>query len=143
MSEKELLPTESHSPEVTVDFWKTQIEQAFETYRTLFSILVQAIAILGVANITLLGYAVSEKLAGVLLAGAIFPIAIWLTARSVAQTMLPTIYALVNLERCYGGEDFDWVASTFVSYRMSRKDLKELHTRECKLFCVNGMEKRH
>lgn len=97
------------------DFIKSQTEQAITTYGNQINLFVQVITILTLANVTVVGYAISEKIAGIIGIGSFFPLMIIGTAMLANEITLPIIYTAVSLEQKYGSEEMDWVASTFVS----------------------------
>lgn len=114
MSNKDTKPQNvSISPE-KLGFVKSQLEQAFETFRVQFSLLTQVASVLVLADVTVIGYAISTKNAGILLIGALFPIIIRRVAQFASKLMLPVIYSAVSLETKYGGAGEDWLASTFL-----------------------------
>jgi len=110
-------PESSSSSQFPVDpyFIRLQIEQSMETYRAQFSLLVQVLTVMIVGDITVIGYGVNARSAGVMLVGALFPIlGIYITYR-VNKLMMPVIYTAVTLEQKLGKEEADWLASTFVA----------------------------
>lgn len=112
-------------PKIEQEFIKSQFEQAMETYRTSLSLLIQVIAVLVIANATVVGYAISTQISGILFIGPLFPITIMCIAHTVFKLMLPIIYTAMNLEHKY---DFniDFLATTFLSVAMSPEYVDEL-----------------
>ena len=108
------------------DFIRSQFEQAMMTFRTKFTLLVQITCILVIADVTLVGYAISSEIAGILLIGIIFPIMIFFILYRFSRFALPIVYTAVSLENEYGGLDIDWLASTFLSYNVSVKYVNTL-----------------
>ena len=106
------------------DFIKSQIEQAITTYGNQIGLFVQVITILALANITLVGYAISEKIAGIIGAASLFPLFIIGTAKVTNEITLPIIYTAASLEQKYGSKEMDWIASTFVSTVFSTEYLQ-------------------
>jgi len=106
---------QSAPPTAKPEFVISEFEQAAETFRTQFSLLTQAMTVLVLADVTLIGYAISTQISGIIVIGAIFPIMILYIAFSVDRLMLPIVYTAISLEHKYGGGNTDWLASTFLS----------------------------
>ena len=103
------------NPMDQAEFVKTQFEQACETFRAQFSLLVQVITILILGDITIIGYAVSTQIAGIVLIGTIFPLMILYILYRMNKLAIPVIYTAVSLEGKYGGSGTDWLASTYTA----------------------------
>lgn len=110
-SEQPAFATLADKPE----FVKTQLEQAFETFRSQFSLLVQIITILVLGDVTIIGYAISAQIAGIVLLGTIFPFMILYILYRMNKLAIPVIYTAVGIENKYGGDDTDWLASTYAA----------------------------
>ncbi len=100
-------------------FVKTQLEQAFETFRVQFSLLVQVITILVLGDVTIIGYAISAQIAGIILIGIIFPLMTLYILYRMSRLAIPVIYTAISIENKYGGDDTDWLASTYASTMMT------------------------
>jgi hypothetical protein len=93
-----------------------QLAQAMDTYRTQLSLLVTIITILVVANATVIGYAISTKIASVIFIGPLFPIVIIVVSRVIFKLSLPVVYTAINIESKYDSAiGVDWLASTFIA----------------------------
>ena len=101
------------STSVEAEFARVQIEQAMETVRSAFALLVQTMTALMLANITIVGFALSTQRAGLLLFGFLFPATILYAMYRADRALVPIVYTAVNLEAKYGGKSTDWLASTF------------------------------
>jgi hypothetical protein len=111
---------------VTTAFITAELEHASESYRQLITLTSQIITVLIVANVTLVGYAISQQIAGILLIAPIFPLAIIATVLINARAALPMVYVYVNLERKYGHTYADWLGSTFFSFIMGTGYVEKL-----------------
>lgn len=120
------IPSLPSEPEV--EFVRLQLEQALETYRTQFSLMIQVATVLVIADVTIVGYAISARIAGILLIGAIFPTIILGIMHSAGKWMLPIIYNAVSLESKYGGANIDWLASTLLSTIVSTEYVDRLRS---------------
>ena len=107
-------------------FINLQYSQALEMYYKQISLFVQIVTFLVIGDITLVGYAFSNKSAGILLVGALFPIIILYLFRRFRKLALPALYTAVNLEQKYAGLGFDWLASNFISLAISHEALLSL-----------------
>lgn len=108
------------------DFIKLQIDQAIKTLRTQLSLGTQIATLLIIADVSIVGYAINNKIAGILFIGALFPIMFWIIYYRLKRLMLPVIYTAVTLENKYGGDDSDWLVSTFVSTIISVEYIESL-----------------
>ena len=105
-----------------------QLSQAIETFRSQFNLLIQILTVFVVADVTIIGYAVSNQIAGVLLVGALVPLVMDLVSYGAGKFMLPVLYTAVVVEKNmkrYG--KYDSLAETFISTLISTSFLDELH----------------
>lgn len=100
---------------VDAEFVRMQVEQAMETVRAEFTLLVQVVTALLLANVTVAGLALSTQSAGLLLLGFLFPTMILYTLYRIDRALLPVAYTAVNLEAKYGEKNTDWLVSTFIA----------------------------
>ena len=105
--------------DIDKEFIRLQFQQAMETYRTQLNLLIQIATVLVVADATVVGYAISTQIAGVLFVGIIFPLSLLLINRILFRLTLPVIYVAVSLEMKFGGDNIDWLATTFISNAVS------------------------
>jgi len=108
-------------------FIEKQIDRATSTFMDQFKLVIQIVTALVVANITILGYAIGTKTAGMIYAGALVPITIIYVLYVASQFMTPIIYTAVNLENKYSQKKNDFLISTFLSYVLSRDYLNSLN----------------
>ncbi len=107
-----------------VDFIRMQFEKAIDTYQKQSALFVQITTVLVVANVTLLGFAFTNKSAGVFLAGALFPPMVLYLMSRFRKIILPYLYVAVSIEQKYGGSETDWMASTYLATNVSLESLQ-------------------
>ena len=95
---------------------KLEPEQAISAYRAQYAQFVQMTTVLIVANVTIIAYAATTKIAGILFIGAIFPILMFYTHNRTNKMMLPMLYTAIGLENKYGKGSSDWLITTLLSY---------------------------
>ena len=103
------------------EFAAKELELAIGTFREQFSLLIQIATVLVIANVTVGGYAISEKIAGLLFFTALFPFSILFVSSGIRRYMLPIVYTAVAIEHKYGQDEIDWLASTFGKFVLSRQ----------------------
>ena len=108
------------------DFTKQQVNQAISTFLSQFTILIQVVTILFVANITIVGYAISAKLGGALIVGSFIPLVIIYMMNGLSRYMIPIIFSAVNLEDQLSKDRKLLLFSTFVSFAASPEYLAQL-----------------
>ena len=113
-------------PLPNMDFVHLQLEQALSTYQAQLNLLVTIVTALIIADITILGYAVTVKLAGVILIGALFPFVAYNIFHQLNKSIVSVLYTAVYLEQKFGGQDVDWLVSTFVGRMLSPEALQAL-----------------
>lgn len=111
-----------------LEFIRVQYTQAVESYRAQFTLLVQIATVLTVANATVVGYALSTQIAGILFIGFFFPLIILYVTYFVLRMTLPILYTAVYLEQGYLGIERDWLVSTFLSTTISHEFVSELRS---------------
>lgn len=102
-----------YSNEPTPEFVNLELAQALETYRAMFSLAVQLMSVFIIADVTVVGYAISVQIAGILFAGTILPLAIYYVVYGATRRMNPVIYSAIIMEQTHGGAQVDWLATTF------------------------------
>lgn len=113
-------------PKPETAFIISQLQQHVETYRMILTITVQILTVLVLGNVTLVGYAISQQIAGILLIGPLFPVGIIITVFLVGHFAMPIIYSYLNLERKFGGDWADWLGKTFFSYMFTAKFVSQM-----------------
>jgi len=111
------------------EFLKSQLQQAIETYRVQLTLLVQILIALTLANATVVGYALSTRLAGVLFVGSLFPALILVISRTVAHLSVPIVSAAIAIEQRYSPSWYRGLMTTFLSYSMSPSVALAISTR--------------
>jgi hypothetical protein len=118
--------SQSVKPANQAEFAKVEIEQAMETFRVFMSLMIQMITLLALADVTIVGYAVSTQISGILLIGALFPVLVVFVLNRVSRLTFPPIYTAVSLEQKYGGDSSDWLASTLLANTISAEYIEKL-----------------
>jgi hypothetical protein len=106
------------------DFVCLQFAQAIETFRAQFNLSIQIFTAFVIADVTVIGFAISSKISGIVLIAGLFPLFIIYVAYGANKFMVPVIYTAVSIESKYGIQNEDWLASTFLSARLSPEILK-------------------
>jgi hypothetical protein len=104
-------PVTEPSPAFIVENFK----QTMESYRSAMLAIVSFSTVLAVVNATLIGYAVNQELASILLAGPVFPITMVTGVLMVRRMQTPMVYVLLNLEHRYGSDNIDWGYTTYLA----------------------------
>jgi len=92
------------SEKISSEFLITQYEQAMETFRHGVTSLAQLVTVFVLADITLIGFAIDNQIAGIIFIGALFPLFIMNSASVVGKLLAPTIFTAYNLEQKCGAE---------------------------------------
>lgn len=92
----------SDSATPNLDFLTVEYEQAMETFRHGVTSLAQLVTVFVLADITLLGFAIDNQIAGIIWIGALFPIFIMNSASVVGKLLAPTIFTAYCLEQKCG-----------------------------------------
>jgi len=108
------------------EFDNFQLRESIETFRTQFNLLIQLLTVLVIANVTILGFAISNKIAGIIFIAAVIPLIMILIILGSEKYMLPIIYTAISLEEKNGERNTDYLASTFVAAIISVEFNKEL-----------------
>ncbi len=96
-------------------FATMQVKEAIETYRSQFSLLIQILTVLVIADVTIIGYATSNKIAGIGVVGAFMPLAMMLVISGAGRFMLPVIFTAVSIEKKFVKHNDSWLMSTLFS----------------------------
>jgi len=114
-----------NSEKINPDFLITQYEQAMETFRQGVTSLAQLVTVFVLADITLLGFAIDNKIAGIIFLGALFPLFIMNSASVVGKLLAPTIFTAYCLEqKC--GEEISGLMHTGLRVNLSPEIAKKL-----------------
>lgn len=118
----------SSDKELKDEFIKLQYQQSFETYRAQFALALQLMTVFVVADITIIGYAISSQISGIFLIGSICPLAILSIAEGSYRYMQPIIYVALLLEDRYSGDEQDGLIATFLSRTTSIEYVSKLRS---------------
>ncbi len=103
-------------PEFQLQFiLEKEIAEAFSTYRMQFTLFTQLLTVVAVANVTIIGFAISSKNLNILFIGSACPILILLIKIRSEQLMFPIVYSAYHLEQKLGFKNIDWLAGTYIS----------------------------
>jgi hypothetical protein len=78
---------------------RLELQEALVTYRQWASQVIQANGIFIAADVALVSYAVSQRIAVIILVGTVFPIAMVITWMITASFAGPLIYLILRIER--------------------------------------------
>jgi hypothetical protein len=98
---------------------KLELQQSIETYRVQMSLLVQICTVLVIADATTVGYAIQQKLAGIIWVGIVFPITMFLIIRVVFRLTLPILATAIGIEARYKDTEMPGLMSNFVAVAIS------------------------
>ncbi|MFQ5631428.1 MAG: hypothetical protein ACE5I1_21860 [bacterium] len=111
---------------IHTEFSLLELQEAINTFRTGLSVLVQIVAVLVVANVTILGYAMSEKITGVIFLGAIIPLLIIIITRIVSNLLVPAVYTAYSIEKHTGENRHDNLMQIGLSVLSSQEFMQKL-----------------
>ena len=103
-----------------------ELEQAIESIRTQIALTVNVLTALVIADVTLIGYSISVKSAGIFMIGAILPFTMLIIGKTVKRLMVPVAFTAIYLEFKYGDKKDSYLAITFISYLLSQEKVKKL-----------------
>ena len=69
-----------------------------------------------VADVTVVGFAISSQIAGIIFIGTLFPILIYYAMNRIYSISIPILYTAIYIENKFGGNQVDWLASTYITY---------------------------
>ncbi len=110
-----LMAEPSNLPDLT----KVQLQQSVETYRVQLSLLVQICTVFVVADATVVGYAIQQRLAGFMWAGLVFPYGILSMMHIIARLTLPILATAVHIEAKYRDPEASGLMSTYLASAVS------------------------
>lgn len=84
------------------EFLRQQLDQAIQSYRSALTVLVQIMTVLIVANVTIWGYAINYKTAGLIFIGAIFPLLTIYLFSLVGRLLSPIVFTAYHAEKQLG-----------------------------------------
>ena len=94
------------------EFIIAQFEQSIDSFRNGFISLAQLITVFVLADVTLAGYAITEKISGIIFVGIVFPFATMHSAKVVSKLLIPPIFTAYRIEQKYGGKENIWLMSS-------------------------------
>jgi hypothetical protein len=108
------------------EFAIAQMEQAIESFRDSAHLTAQISTVMVTADALLVGYALTTQIAGIIFVGAIFPMTIIIFYRLMLRVILPLWYVTIGIEEKLGGQDVDWLITTFLSHTTSKEYIGKL-----------------
>ena len=108
------------------DFSKFQLQEVLSTYRTQYTLLVQVFTVLTIADVSIIGYAVHEKMGGIIFVGIVFPITMLYVKYRVRKYMTAVIYTGLRIESRHGSPDDDWIVSTYVQLNYGSRYVRDM-----------------
>jgi len=90
------------SEKIKPEFMIVQYEQAMETFRHGVTSLAQLVTVFVLADITLIGFAIDNQIAGIIFLGVLFPLFIINSASVVGKLLTPTIFTAYCIEQKCG-----------------------------------------
>jgi len=109
-----------------IAFARLEFQQAIESFKTGFSLTIQILTVFVVANVTIIGYAISSQLAGIFIVGALIPLMMILVIVGVSKFLMPVLYTAATIESRYGKRNIDWLISTTTSVIVSSNFLRRI-----------------
>jgi hypothetical protein len=110
---------------INPEFLIVQYEQAMETFRHGVTSLAQLVTVFVLADLTLLGFAIDNQIAGIIFLGALFPIFIMNSASVVGKLLAPTVFTAYCIEqKC--GEAISGLMHTGLRVNLSREVANQL-----------------
>jgi hypothetical protein len=138
VSRSESKETPATNVDGVLSFSQLQMTQAIETFRAQLSLLIQILTVLVISDVTILGFAFSSQISGVILVAAIVPLIMIIIVTKISRYMIPVIYTALTLEVKIGKGKPDYLVSTFLSSVVSAKFTKELY----EISLVRGYDER-
>jgi hypothetical protein len=109
-----------------LDFAKLQLQQAIDTYRAQITLLLQALTVLVVADCTVIGLALTNKLPVVMMVTPAFPLLMLYGIELAGRLSVPILYSALNIEHRYRLPGVDGMVSTFLAFISSPDYVQEL-----------------
>lgn len=109
-----------------IEFARLEFEQAIETFRTQFNLVIQILTVFVVSDVTIIGYAISSQIAGIFMVGALIPLMMIIVIIGVSKFMIPVLYTALIIESQYGKRNTDWLVSTYISVVVSIKFIRRV-----------------
>lgn len=105
-----------------------EIIEALSTYRTQYTLMTQIVTVIILANVSIIGFALTSNKYELLYLSAFFPILILFVRAKSEQLMLPVVYVAFQLEQSLR-TDKDLLATTFLAttYSTSFKDFEKIN----------------
>jgi hypothetical protein len=108
------------------DFLKQELAQAINAGLDQIKLLIQILTVLAVANVSIIGYAISKTSGGALFIGGFIPLAVMYILYRGAKFIVPVVYSATILEEKLGKDQNGLLVSTFIEYAISPEYLLEL-----------------
>ena len=108
------------------EFSRLELQEAINTIRDGLSVLVQIVTVLVVANVSIIGYAISEKYTGVIFLGAIIPLLVIVITRLVSRLLVPAVFTAYSVEKSFGVTEHECLMRLGLSVLSTAAFLKKL-----------------
>lgn len=109
-----------------LEFIHLQLTQAIETFRMQFNLLVQILTVFVIADVSILGYAISIQSVGIIMIAAIIPLFMIVVIYGASRFMIPILYTAIVLEDKYPKQNTDWLMATYLSVVVSTDFVEQL-----------------
>lgn len=136
MHEKDKNTDNNDQKKQITELAQKELVEAISTIRTQYTLFTQALSIIIIGNITVIGWAFSNQKSGTMLLGCIFPILSYLLYRTFYRLCLPVVYTAIRFESMLGTDKFDWLATSYLYKNIAL--LKELR----KIAAIENQEER-
>ncbi|MCA9742236.1 hypothetical protein KC734_11890 [candidate division KSB1 bacterium] len=114
------------------EFAKLELQEAINTFRTGLSVLVQIVTVLVVANVSIIGYALSNKMSGVIFLGTLIPLLIIVITKMVSRLLIPAVFTAYSVEKSFGETGHESLMRIGLSVLSTAAFLKQLDDIEAK-----------
>jgi hypothetical protein len=108
------------------EFLRQQLGQAIQSYRSALTVLVQIMTVLIIANVTIWGYAINYKTAGLIFIGAIFPLLTIYLFSLVGRLLSPIVFTAYHAEKQMSRESDSSLMRLGISVLSGEKFISQL-----------------
>ena len=127
MAQKKSTQLPKSTDSQVMEFVRIQYNQAFEVFKMQINIFIQVATILVIANVSLIGYAMNQQIAGIVAIGMFFPMVILITISLVNKTLIPVMFTIIRIERTFGKNSFGWFGTTYFAHVISEEFVNQLN----------------
>jgi len=134
---------DSNIDDETRSLIEKEIIEALSTYRTQLTLLTQIVTVIILANVSLIGIAMTSNKFSLFYLEASCPLLILFVRIKSSQLMLPIAYTAYHLEQKLGKNNIDWLATTYISTNFSGSYvlLKAINEKETHQERINELKK--